>query len=367
MGAPYSGIMQINQPIWVIGLMSGTSVDGIDAALICTDGEQVAAHGASHFVPYEAALASQIHALMKGEGDRASVEHAITLAHVQAVEALIAKAPIPRAAIQLIGFHGQTIHHDPANGITVQLGDGALLASRTGTPVVNDFRTRDVAEGGQGAPLVPLYHRALAEKLPRPLAVLNLGGVANITWLGHGTQDIIALDSGPGNALMDDVVRKATGKTYDENGAMAAVGSVHDDVVARYMAHAFFEKPAPKSLDRNQFSLALVEGLKPEDALATLAAFTVAATAHELSKLPDMPRQLLVTGGGRHNATLMQLLAARLNMPVEPVEAVHWNGDMLEAEAFAYLAARSVRGLPLSLPTTTGVPRAVTGGAFYRV
>lgn len=367
MGAPYSGIMQINQPIWVIGLMSGTSVDGIDAALICTDGEQVAAHGASHFVAYDAKLAADIHALMQGKGDRASIEHAITLAHVDAVEALIAKSPIPRSAIQLIGFHGQTIHHDPANGITVQLGDGALLASRTGIAVVNDFRTRDVAEGGQGAPLVPLYHRALAEKLPRPLAVLNLGGVANITWLGQGAQDIIALDCGPGNALMDDVVRKVTGKNYDENGALAAKGAVHEAVVNSFMSDAFFEKPAPKSLDRNQFSLALVEGLKPEDALATLAAFTVAATAHELSKLPDMPRQLLVTGGGRRNATLMRMLAARLNVPVEPVEAVNWNGDMLEAEAFAYLAARSVRGLPLSLPTTTGVPRAVTGGAFYRV
>lgn len=360
--------MQINQPVWVIGLMSGTSVDGIDAALICTDGEQVAAHGASLALPYAPQLAQQIHALMKGEGDRNAVEHAITLAHVDAVEQLIAAAaPIPRSAIALIGFHGQTIHHDPAHGVTVQLGDGALLASRTGIPVVNDFRTRDVAEGGQGAPLVPLYHRALAEKLPRPLAVLNLGGVANITWLGHGAQDIVALDSGPANALMDDIIRAATGKNYDENGALAASGTVHDDVVARYLAHAFFAKPAPKSLDRNAFSLALVEGLSTEDALATLARFTVEATAHEIAKLPDMPRQLLVTGGGRHNATLMRMLGARLNMPVEPVEAVGWNGDMLEAEAFAYLAARSVRGLPLSLPTTTGVPRAVTGGAFYRV
>lgn len=346
--------------------MSGTSVDGIDAALLCTDGEQVAAHGASLMVPYAPETARAIHDTMSGKGSRDAAEQALTLAHADVVEQLIANAPIPRSAIMLIGFHGQTIHHDPAHGVTVQLGDAALLASRTGINVVSDFRTRDVAEGGQGAPLVPLYHRALAENLRRPLAVLNLGGVANITWLGEGRNDIIALDCGPGNALMDDVVRNRTGKTYDENGALAAAGTVDETVLAQFMAHGFFEKPAPKSLDRNQFSLALVENLSTEDALATLAAFTVAAVAHELAKLPGTARQLLVTGGGRRNATLMRLLGARLNMPVEPVETVGWNGDMLEAEAFAYLAARSVRGLPLSLPATTGVPRAVTGGAFYR-
>ncbi len=355
--------MNISQPEWMIGLMSGTSVDGIDAALIRTDGEQVVARDAHIMVPYDASLAADIHALMRGVGERDATARRITLAHVKVVETLIEKASIARGEIKLIGFHGQTIHHDPANKTTVQLGDGALLAERTGISVVNDFRSADVAAGGQGAPLVPLYHAALAQGLPKPLAVVNIGGVANVTYIEDDR--IIALDCGTGGALMDDEMRARTGKNYDENGERASRGSVHTDILVRWMAHDFFNLPAPKSLDRNQFSRDAVAPLSTEDALATLAAFTVEGIAHALARMPLMPKRLLVAGGGRHNTHLMRSLSKRLNVSVEPVEAVGWNGDMLEAEAFAFLAARSVRGLPLSLPTTTGVPQAVTGGAFY--
>lgn len=347
-------------PCWVIGLMSGTSADGVDAALLYTDGRKIARPGASLFVPYGAKLRTAILAAMRGQGHIDSVAQQLTEIHRQAVEQLIATGGVARDEIKLLGFHGQTILHRPADGLTIQIGDAALLAERTGIPVVHDFRNADVQAGGQGAPLVPLYHAALAEGLEQPLLVANIGGVANVTYLNGA--EILAFDCGPGNALIDDWVRQHTEQRCDEGGALAAQGTVDAVAVEQFLADPFFQLPAPKSLDRNHFHIK--GGWSLEDGAATLTAMTAAAIAEAVRLCPTRPKHVLVCGGGRHNPTLMAMLA-HYQLPAAPVETVGWNGDMLEAEAFAYLAARSVQGLPLSLPTTTGVLEPMTGGALF--
>lgn len=351
----------------VVGLMSGTSMDGIDAALVRTDGERRVEPLAFVTIPYADGFRAELRSCLGGKGPVEAVERALTDAHADAVRRLLAEAGAEAAAVDLIGFHGQTIFHDPAQRRTWQIGDGARLARATGIAVVNDFRTADVAAGGQGAPLVPLFHRALADALPRPLAVLNIGGVANVTWIGVGADDVIACDTGPGNALVDDWVLSGHGARYDSGGALAARGNVDEGALTALLAHPYFDQPAPKSLDRDAFDPSPVRGLSVEDGAATLTAFTAASVARIVPHLPEAPLRWLVCGGGRHNATLMGMLADRLGVPVDPVEAVGWNGDALEAEAFAYLAVRSRKGLPLSLPATTGVPQPMSGGRFHPV
>ncbi len=272
------------------------------------------------------------------------------------------------AAVDLIGFHGHTILHRPHEGRTWQIGDGARLAALTGIDVVGDFRSADVAAGGEGAPLAPLYHRALAIALARPLAVLNLGGVGNVTWIGSGADDILAFDTGPGNALIDDWMRLHTGRPIDPDGALAAqrphrCGSGR----AHFLPIPISARAPPKSLDRDDFARYCPAGSTPADGAATLTAMTAAAVAAAIAHFPALPRRWLVTGGGRHNATLMAMLRARLLAEVVPVEEVGWDGDALEAQAFAYLAVRSLERLPLSLPTTTGTRAATGGGVLHRV
>ncbi|WP_353858886.1 anhydro-N-acetylmuramic acid kinase [Azospirillum formosense] len=351
----------------VVGLMSGTSMDGIDAALVRTDGERRVEPLAFVTIPYADGFRAELRSCLGGKGPVEAVERALTDAHADAVRRLLAEAGTEAAAVDLIGFHGHTIFHDPAQRRTWQIGDGARLARATGIAVVDDFRTADVAAGGQGAPLVPLFHRALADALPRPLAVLNIGGVANVTWIGAGVDDVIACDTGPGNALVDDWVLSGQGARYDSGGSLAAAGAVDEGALAALLAHPYFDLPAPKSLDRDAFDPAPVRGLSVADGAATLTTFTAASVARIVPHLPAAPLRWLVCGGGRHNATLMGMLADRLGVPVDPVEAVGWNGDALEAEAFAYLAVRSRKGLPLSLPSTTGVPQPMSGGRFHVV
>jgi anhydro-N-acetylmuramic acid kinase len=357
------------RPLIAIGLMSGTSADGIDAALIETDGHGVQATGGFLTLPMPPGLRAEILAATRDpvrceDDPLADLERAITNAHAEAVQGLLAQAGVPAAAIDVIGFHGQTVLHRPERRLTRQLGDGARLAAAMGIAVVNRFRDADVASGGQGAPLVPLFHQALARDLAQPVAVLNIGGVANVTYIDGET--LLAFDTGPGNALIDDWVHDHTGQRFDADGAFAAAGTVDAVLLSALLAHRYFRAVPPKSLDRNDFAETGLAGLSLQDGAATLAEFTAQSVARAREHVPCPPRRWLIGGGGRHNAALMGRLRAVLGVSVEPVEAVGWNGDALEAQAFGFLAVRSLRGLPLSVPSTTGVPYPMPGGIVHR-
>jgi anhydro-N-acetylmuramic acid kinase len=351
-----------------LGLMSGTSLDGVDASLLVTDGEGMLEPGPSLTLPYPDALRSRLRSVLGGQGPVAEVERDVTLFHAQTVRALLDKAGA-KPAIDVVGFHGHTILHRPDQRRTWQIGDGALLARELKVPVVNDFRSADVAVGGQGAPLAPIYHRALATRLERPVAVLNLGGVGNVTYIGEAQDELVAFDTGPANALIDDWALRHTGQAVDHGGVLAAKGKADRDVIAAFLAHPYFGKVPPKSLDRDDFkalAARLTEGLSPADGAATLTAITIACVGATLDHLPQRPARWLVTGGGRHNPVIMLGLRDALAVPVEPIEAIGADGDSLEANAFAYMAARSLKGLPISFPGTTGVAQPLTGGTLHR-
>ncbi len=351
-------------PATALGLMSGTSLDGIDVACLASDGEGRIEPGPWASYPYDAGLRELVRSVLGGKGEVAAAERELTMAHAAAVERFLASHGLAPREIDLLGFHGHTILHRPQEGRTWQIGDGALLARETGIAVVNDFRSADMAEGGEGAPLVPLFHAALAEGLARPLAVLNLGGVANVSWIGEdGT--VLAFDTGPGNAPLDDWLRRHTGRIMDEGGALARQGRVDPAVLAAFLDHPYFARRPPKSLDRDDFGWRMVEHLGAADGAATLTALAAHGVAAAARHFPRPARRWLVTGGGRHNPALMAALAQALGTALEPVEAVGWQGDALEAQAFAWLAVRARRGLPLSLPSTTGVRRPTSGGRFH--
>jgi anhydro-N-acetylmuramic acid kinase len=363
----------------VIGLMSGTSLDGVDAALLETDGVDIAVPGPALMLPYDPETRAVLRAALeeaKGVAAGAPVPYAIrdaerrvTEAHAEAVAALLRKAGLRADDVSLVGFHGQTILHRPHQRWTWQIGDGALLAKLTGIDVVNDFRSADVKAGGQGAPLVPLYHAVLARnakkvRLEPPLVFVNIGGVANVTYIN--CDEVLAFDTGPGNAPIDDWAHHHTQKPVDEGGALAGSGRVNDAALSKMLDNPFFAKKPPKSLDRLDFGYEAVKDLSPADGAATLTAFTAASIAKAREHFADLPTTWIVCGGGRHNPVLMRELRARVNAPVLSAEDAGWDGDFIEAEAFAYLAVRSVKGLPLSLPTTTGVKQPMTGGKLHR-
>ncbi|GGH09155.1 anhydro-N-acetylmuramic acid kinase [Alsobacter metallidurans] len=354
-----------------IGAISGTSMDGIDVSLVRTDGDARVETGPGQCYPYAPALRDQLLALIADapraeHGALDDLEAAVSDAHADAIAQFMTEFSVDRASVRVIGLHGQTVYHRPEKRFTRQLGVGARVARALGVDVVNRFRHADVAAGGEGAPFAPLYHRALASRLEQPVMVLNLGGVGNVTFIDGET--VIAFDTGPASALLDDFVLKRLGKPYDEGGRLAGSGQADAAMVASLMKHPYFDRPAPKSLDRNDFHAwaKAVESLGDSEGAATLAAFTVASAADAVRHVPRPPVRWLVTGGGRLNATFMRLLHDALGVPVEPVEAVGWNGDFIEAQCFGYLAVRSLRGLPLSLPTTTGVPAPMTGGELWR-
>jgi anhydro-N-acetylmuramic acid kinase len=362
-----------------LGLMSGTSMDGIDVALVETDGEYEVQRGPSATYPYSHSWRDQLKAgLEEAAGLQARrdrpgrlrlMEQYLTDLHAEAVAHFLQDNRIAPETLDVIGFHGHTVLHRPQAGLTVQLGDGALLAKATGKDVVYDLRAADVEAGGQGAPLVPVYHRALVAKLRRPVAVVNIGGVSNVTWVAGGKlgdQSLLAFDTGPGNALIDDWMQLRSGRPLDSGGEFAAKGRVDDAALSLMLAHPYFAAPAPKSLDRNAFSLDPVASLSAEDGAATLAAFTAAAIARSRHLMPDEPKLWVVTGGGRKNKTLMSMLAAGVENAVVPAEVVGLDGDSLEAEAWAYLAVRSLKGLPISYPGTTGVREPTKGGVLAR-
>ena len=351
--------------VWALGLMSGTSLDGIDAALIKTNGKSIESVGHWLTLPYEDEMKIRLRDAVRELGDIPALEKDLTELHAVAVRELLKKAGMPASDVEVIGFHGQTIAHRPHQGITTQIGDGALLAKLTGINVINDFRRPDVAAGGQGAPLVPLFHAALAKDQPLPVAVLNIGGVANVTWVGKDGQ-LLAFDTGPGNALINDWVHQKVGADCDMDGIWAKQGQVAQYVVFAMLRDAFFDKMPPKSLDRNHFKLAPITYMSLEDGAATLTEFTAAAVMEASGYFPEPVNEWLVCGGGRHNPAIMNALSHKLE-DVRPVEAVGWLGDALEAQAFGFLAVRSLYGLPISLPSTTGARHPVTGGTLHKV
>ena len=353
-----------------IGVMSGTSMDGVDVALIRSDGETRVETGPGATFPYPPGLASALREVVADPGEaekpQAELEAEVTNAHVAAVQAFLARFGVAGADVKVVGLHGQTILHRPRQRLTRQLMDGKRAAKALGIDVVCDFRAADVAAGGEGAPLAPIYHAAIAAKLERPLAILNLGGVGNVTYLGDDGA-IVAFDTGPGNALVDDFCLRRLGQPFDANGALAASGRIESIILDALMSDPYFNRPPPKSLDRNHFAAAAasVDRLNDADGAATLSAFTIAATARALQHLPQAPQRWLVAGGGRRNSFLMRKLAERLTVKVEPIEAIGLDGDALEAQCFAYLALRSLKGLPLSFPATTGAPKPLAGGVVW--
>ncbi|MGC6511644.1 MAG: anhydro-N-acetylmuramic acid kinase [Parvibaculales bacterium] len=360
-----------------LGLMSGTSMDGIDVALLETDGKNRVVFGPHQTFAYaeeaRAILSKAMTAATTWRRDDAmpapvkQAEQLITRTHLQAVAGFVLSHGLDVNAIDVIGFHGQTILHEPELGRTVQIGDGQALADSLGCQVVDQFRLADVAAGGQGAPLAPLYHTAIAHQAGAdlPLAVLNLGGVGNITFIG-GDGTVLGFDTGPGNALMDDWMAARTAQAFDEGGKLAATGAVDPDVLRVLLDHPYFLKAPPKSLDRNAFSLAPCADLSVADGAATLAAFTALSVACAMPYLPEPPRKWVVCGGGRHNSTVIEALGEALGAEVVGAEAALWPGDELEAQAFAWLAVRNLLGLPLSLPETTGCSTPTTGGVLRR-
>jgi len=361
-----------------IGLMSGTSLDGVDVALIETDGKRVKAFGPTGYRPYTAnergllrqALTEAVHLPQRDArpGILREAERAVTIAHAEAVASFTAQNHITYEDVDIVGFHGQTVLHRPAQKMTVQIGDAAALAKAIHIPVMHDFRAADVAAGGQGAPFVPVYHRALTQSLERegPIAVLNIGGVSNITYI-DGADILIACDTGPGNALLDDYMFRTTGQRFDCDGRMAAQGAADEEWVTGALEHRFFALSPPKSLDRNDFASLALPVMPPADGAATLTAFTAAAIAQIIPLLPKPPRSWIVAGGGARNLTMMRMLRERLQpATVEAADALGWSADAIEAQAFGFLAARGLKGLPLSYPATTGVPIPMTGGLIAR-
>lgn len=358
-------------PTWVLGTMSGTSLDGVDAAMLRTDGHAILEFGPHAYRPYTAAEQATIRAAFgqwPGDPQVAAAAEVVETAHAELLTRF--------SGAELIGFHGQTLAHDPAHRRTHQAGNGALLAELLKTPVVWDFRSSDVEMGGQGAPLAPFYHFACAKwaGATEPLAILNLGGVGNLTWIDPSQPApetagaLLAFDTGPANAPINDMMRIRLGQNCDEGGALAAQGRVDEGLVRAFLALPYFHKIPPKSLDRNDFQnfLKKTHKLSNADAAATLTAIAAASVAKGTEHFPRPISRLLVTGGGRHNATMMAELSRRLDLPVDPIESVGLNGDMLEAQAFAHLAARVAYGLPTSCRSTTGVPAAVGGGQISR-
>lgn len=365
-----------------LGFMAGTSLDGIDAAILRTNGHSVSKWGPAMTFPYDretrAAIIRATRAALEGRHEAQDITLAsdlVTSAHIRAARDLMTELGLTREEIHVIGFHGQTILHRPpldaaSIGRTWQIGGGGVIAHELEIDVVDQFRTTDMAHGGEGAPLAPVYHAALVEacEFEGPVAVLNIGGVANISFVPEGADlsGLVAFDCGPGNGLVDEWMDKRSGAPMDEGGATAARGTVNDEALRLMALNPYLKRRPPKSLDRYDFKLKAVEPLSLEDGAATLTAFTAECVARSVTLLPDMPAYWIVCGGGRHNPVMMNELRSRLPGQVISAEDAGWRGDFIEAEAFAYMAVRALRGLPLSFPGTTRAPRPLSGGTHHR-
>ncbi|MCP4922437.1 MAG: anhydro-N-acetylmuramic acid kinase [bacterium] len=352
----------------VIGLMSGTSMDGVDVALLRTDGVTVDEYGPHKTYPYPKDLQSELRNLTN-QGESApkeavqKIEAQITDLHAEVVKNFRAEFEI--ASVDLIGFHGQTFVHRPEKGYTIQLGLGQSLADQTGLPVVYDFRSGDVEHGGQGAPFAPMFHMALVAKLEHPVVIVNIGGISNITYVDKET--LIACDTGMGNGLLDDWMLKKTGLDMDPNGQFAAQGTLNQSLLDGLLQDTYFAKPAPKSLDRKHFNSVLgkIDSLSTEDGALLLAALTAKSIADIAATFPKTPKAWYISGGGRHNKTMMDLLQHYIGQgDVLPIEAIGGDGDSVEAQLIAYIAVRSYYELPISFPGTTGVSKPFSGGVL---
>ncbi|RWX81795.1 anhydro-N-acetylmuramic acid kinase [Neorhizobium lilium] len=366
------------EPIWAVGLMTGTVLDGnIDVALLKTDGDKIDTFGSYKLTPYPGNTRTLLEETLRQarawnfQGPEpaifAEAEEALTRAQSKAVRDLVESAGLSMAEIGIVGFHGQTVlHRAPTKerlGDTRQLGDGALMASILGIKVAYDFRTADVRAGGQGAPLAAIYHAALLRSLETSgdTAVLNLGGVGNITWW-DGKDIVVAFDTGPANAPLNDFIKRLGLGEMDRDGTLGASGKVDEERLAGLLQHPYMTAPYPKSLDRFDFTAAMADGLSPADGAATLSAFTASAVGKALDLLPQRPKRVIVSGGGSRNPTIMAMLKDRAGVTAVSADDFGWRGDAVEAECFAFLAVRALRGLPISFPSTTGVPQPMTGG-----
>lgn len=358
------------QSLIALGLMSGTSLDGIDVALVETNGTDITDIGPSLSVPYTDQFRDRLKAAVEMAGlsdvpvSDQNLINEITDHHIGAVQKLLGELQADHKWGQpdVVGFHGHTTLHRPNRRFTQQIGDSERLARAIGIPVVSEFRQQDVKAGGQGAPLVPVFHRALCEALAKPMCFVNIGGISNVTWIGENPDELVAFDTGTGNGLLDAWVEQNTGRRFDAGGELAAQGRVDSNALESLLENPFFKKPYPKSLDRSDFNLDRLEGLSPSDGAATLVSFAISSILLGLEQCPSPPLALYVTGGGRHNKTMMNGLEMLSPCPVYPVEKHDWNGDFIEAQAFAFLAARSLQNLPITFPGTTGVSVPMPGG-----
>lgn len=350
-----------------IGLMSGTSLDGVDAVLVKTDGENQTGYLEGVYEPYTKDFKELLLKVTKEDvpiNVLLRIEKMLTEIHADAVNKLLEKCNLSPEDITVCGFHGQTIRHLPDEGITCQLGDASLLAELTDIPVVADFRRRDMAAGGQGAPLIPLYHRSLFEKQAKPMAVLNIGGVANITYFGSDGE-VIAGDTGPGMGLINLLAQNFTEYDYDKDGMLAEHGTPDKEFVEGILEGiSYFSKPLPKSADRHDFDSITTDYLIPIDAAATLCYLTIKAVIDSLQTLPEMPKKLWVTGGGSQHPTIMRYFKEYMNIDVALVDDLGLRHDYMEAECFAWLAVRRLKGLPFTLKSTTGADRDTVGGVL---
>jgi anhydro-N-acetylmuramic acid kinase len=371
----------MNDVIWALGIMSGTSMDGIDAAMLSTDGHSIQNFGKTFYQAYDdndrskivqavlAAKSLPTHILMnRNEWPEAIVEaeHFITQRHIDLLKQLNMKPAV-------VGIHGQTLIHRPEEKFSLQILDGQAVADATGLTIVHNMRANDIANGGQGAPMVPFYHFALAKraKLTGPIAFLNIGGVSNVTWVNpeFDAADeegaVLAFDTGTGVALLNDWIFEKTGKSYDEFGLISGKGTPNAQRLRQWSQVSYFEEAIPKSLDRDEFKRMVdVSDLSLEDGAATLCAFSAYGVERSLEWMPAPPVQWFICGGGRHNRALMQMLRQKLDTDVKPVDALGFDGDQIEAQAFGYLAARSLQGLSLSCPETTGCAQPTSGGVI---
>ncbi len=360
-----------------IGLMSGTSLDGIDVAVIRSDGKKAIQFGSAATFAYDDGFRERLRSVLGPEGIKGAkktpelqaVEDELTHLHIQAVIQFMDMYDLSSDEVDIIGFHGHTVFHDPNAKITHQIGNAQALADGTGISVVADFRSNDVANGGQGAPLVPIYHQALAygmADLTPPIAVVNLGGIANVTFIGETEDNLLAFDTGPCNSLLDDWVFEKTGNKFDEGGALAIAGKANDDIVAQMLSHPYFSMPNPKSLDRLDFNTDIVSELSVEDGAATLVKFIAGAVKKSQTVFPATPSNWVLSGGGCHNHALVTALKDTLEGKIKIADEIGWSGDAMEAQAFAYLALRSVAKLPISFPGTTGIGSPLSGGKQFK-